>query len=131
MRALCVFGMAIALVSAGCGEEDDCDVEGQSRRLGGAGLQDCGIAHGDDQSVIDRCALTAHQKNDTFRALYELDDGRLQAFVHAAGDAYLLLREGEAGGVERADCEGARVVRDGGRQYVDCDQPSAFEVICQ
>ena len=121
----------VVLVSASCGEEDDCDVEAQSRRLGGAGLQDCGIAHGDDQGVVDRCVLGAHQKNETYRALYELDDGRLQAFVHAAGDIYLLLREAEGGGVERADCEDGVVVREGGRTYVECDQPSAFEQICK
>jgi hypothetical protein len=119
------------LVSASCGEEDDCDVEAQSRKLGGAGLQDCGIAHGDDQGVVDRCVLDAHQQNNTYRALYELDDGRLQAFVHAAGDVYFLLRDAKGGGVERADCAGGRVVREGGRSSVECDQPSAFEAICQ
>jgi hypothetical protein len=121
----------ISLIGASCGEDDDCDVEAQSRTLGGAGLQDCGIAHGDDQGVVDRCVVAAHQKNETYRALEELDDGRLQAFVHAAGGGYFLLRDAEGGGVERADCEGARVVREGGRSYVACDRPSAFESLCQ
>jgi hypothetical protein len=121
----------VTAIVVGCAEDGDCDIEAQSRKLGGAGLQDCGIAPAGDEGVVDRCASAAFQKNETFRALYELDDGRLQAFVHAAGDTYLLLRESEGrDGVERADCSGAMAVREGGRSYVDCVDPGPFEPIC-
>jgi hypothetical protein len=115
---------------ASCSGEDECDIEAQSRRLGGAGLQDCGIAHDGNESVVDRCAASAYAKNQTFRALYELDNGRLQAIVHAAGDSYFLLREAEGGGVERSECAAGMLVNDGGRRYVDCEEPSEFEAIC-
>lgn len=124
--ALCVLSVAIA----SCNGDDECDIEAQSRKLGGAGLQDCGIAHDGNESVVDRCAASAYAKNETFRALYEIDDGRLQAIVHAAGDAYFLLREGEAGGVERADCADGMLVNEDGRRFVDCQGPSEFVAVC-
>jgi hypothetical protein len=125
--AICVLGAA----AASCGDgSDDCDIEAQSRRLGGAGLQDCGIARGSSQSVVDRCAVNAYGRNETFRALYELDDGRLEATIHAAGDVYLKLRETDAGDVERADCGGGRVVREGTRSFVDCADQAPFEALC-
>ena len=124
-------GLALVLVWAcvGCGGGDDCDIEAQSRTIGGAGLEDCGIAHGDQTTVVDRCAVTAFEGDKTFRALYELDDGKLQALVHAAGGAYLLLREADSG-VERADCTGAHSVRDSGRNYIECDNPTEFAPLC-
>jgi hypothetical protein len=124
-----VLVLTLALVGGGCGSDDDCDIEAQSRSLGGAGLEDCGIARGGDSSVVDRCAVTAFEGNKTFRALYELDDGRLQALVHAAGGAYLLLRESDDG-VERADCSGARSVRENGRNYIECQDPTEFAAAC-
>jgi hypothetical protein len=124
-----VLVFALAIATSGCGGDDDCDIEAQSRSLGGAGLEDCGIARNGDTSVVDRCAVTAFEGNKTFRALYELDDGRLQALVHAAGGAYLLLRESDDG-VERADCSGARSVRDDGRNSIECEDPTEFAAVC-
>jgi hypothetical protein len=121
--------LVLAWVGAGCGGGDDCDIEAQSRAIGGAGLEDCGIARSDQTTVVDRCAVTAFEGNKTFRALYELDDGKLQALVHAAGGAYLLLREADSG-VERADCSGAHSVRANGRNYVECDDPTGFAPLC-
>ena len=120
-----------ALALASCNGDDDCNIETQSRELGGAGLQDCGIAHGSNASIVDRCAVDAYAMNATFRALYELDDGRLQAIVHAAGDSYFLLREGEGGGVERADCADGVVANQDGRRFIDCQDAGEFEPICQ
>jgi hypothetical protein len=123
---LCASSVAIA----SCNGDDDCDIEAQSRGLGGAGLQDCGIARGSETSVVDRCAASAYAGNETFRALYELGDGRLEAIVHGAGDVYLKLRETDDGAVERAECGGGRVVREGGRTFVDCSDQGPFEVLC-
>lgn len=124
---------AIALVlcalslGGGCGDSSECDIETESRSIGGAGLIDCGFAEQDDRGDVDRCARSAFERDQTFRALYELDDGRLQALVHAAGGAYLLLQEGEEGGLERADCAGAEL-RSG---VVTCSDPASFEPVCR
>ena len=119
-----------ALLVAGCKSEADCDIEAQSRKLGGAGLNDCGLAHGGETSVVDRCALQADQSGETYRALYEQPDGGIEALVHAAGGDYLLLRETKSG-VERAECNGAVVVQEPGRSFVQCKSPSDYEAVCR
>jgi hypothetical protein len=119
----------------GCSGETECNIDSQSRALGGAGLIDCGIASADDPPEIfdrvDSCAVEAYQARGTFRALYENQDGTLKGTVHSAGGNFYLLRAGtDDDHVDRADCEGAHVVVEDGRTYVHCDSPSEFERIC-
>ena len=121
-RSLLVLTALAALVT-GCATDDDCTLEARSRELGGAGLMDCGLASTDDTGTVDRCAVAAFKARSTFRAIYERKDGMLEALVHAAGDAYLTLRE-TSSGLERRDCAGAHVVEDAGRSYVECVEPS-------
>lgn len=102
--------------------------------LGGPGVIDCGVASVDDTSEIfdvDRCAVETYNARGTFRAIYEQEDGSLEAVVHAAGDTYHLLRvQVESTRIERADCGGAHVVQTDGRTYVQCDDPSRFAPVC-
>ena len=125
----CALGGALVMVGVGslvltaCGGDDDCDLEARSRALGGAGLMDCGFAAAGNTSTVDRCAVTAFQGRSTFRALYESEDGGVEALVHAAGDSYFLLRETDQG-IERIDCASARVATDGARSYVECVSPA-------
>jgi len=114
---------------AGCASKDDCNIETQTRDLGGAGLMDCGLASTDDTHTVDACAVAAFAGRNTFRAIYERSDGTLEALVHAAGDAYLTLRE-SPDGIERRDCKSAHVVDDADRSYVECVEPSAPTIVC-
>lgn len=119
------------LLIVSCAGGDECELDAVSRDVGGTGLIDCGIASPTDSSSVDRCALTAYRGNNTFRAIYEREDGGLEAFVHAAGGSYHLLRLAPDGNIERADCDGAVVVQEGARSYVSCEEPSEFEVVCR
>jgi hypothetical protein len=121
---------AAVVVAQGCGSDDGaCDIESKSRKLGGTGLTDCGIASPGETSTVDRCAVTAFS---TFRALYELDNGDLEALVHAAGDTYHTLRQPpDETVVERVDCGGAEVVTEGTRRYVVCTDPGTPREICR
>jgi hypothetical protein len=124
--------LALALPTlAACGGDDECEFNSVTRDVGGSGLVDCGIAHVDDTGSVDRCAVTAFTSNNTFRALYEQEDGDLLALVHAAGDTYHLLRLSEDGRIEQADCSGGSVQQEGTRSFVRCDDPSNFELVCE
>jgi hypothetical protein len=130
-----VVALASLFGTFGCGGETECNIDSQSRALGGAGLIDCGIASADDPpdifARVDRCGVEAYQALGTFRALYENEDGTLEATVHAAGGTFHLLRaEADDAQVDRADCEGAHVVVEDGRTYVHCDQPGEFRRVC-
>jgi hypothetical protein len=119
----------------GCGGQTECNIDSQSRALGGAGLIDCGIASADDPPDIfdrvDSCAVEAYQARGTFRALYQNQDGTLEGTVHSAGGTFHLVRsQADDAQVDRADCEGAHVVVEDGRTYVHCDSPGEFERIC-
>lgn len=121
----------VALGLAGCANDLGCDLDGVSRDVGGPGLMDCGIAHPDDTDVVDRCAVTAFGRGETFRAIYEQSDDSVEAVVHGAGDHYYSLRSSSSGDhVERADCKGGSIVEDGSRRFVQCDRPSAFRKAC-
>jgi hypothetical protein len=125
---------SLALVgSCGCGDEEGgCDIESRSRKLGGTGLIDCGIAGPGDTSTVDDCAVSAFQSRSTFRALYELENGDLEAIVHAAGDSYHTLRQPpDETVVERIDCGDAEVVTRGTRRYVVCTDPGTPREICR
>lgn len=127
------FGHAALLVAAlsggvGCAE-DECNIDEYTRDLGGIGVMDCGLA-GDDTSAVDECALTAYRGRKTFRALYENEDGDLEAIVHAAGGTYHLVRE--AGSMlEQADCKGGQEEVTDDRRRVGCDGQGAFETVCE
>lgn len=117
---------------AGCAGDLGCDLDGTTRKLGGSGLMDCGLAEKGNTTDVDRCAVTAEQSRTTFRAIYVRKDGSLEAVVHGAGDHYYLLRASSDGDeVKRADCEGASVVTDGTRQFVECDEPGEFRKACE
>ena len=116
---------------AGCAGDLGCDLDGTTRELGGAGLIDCGLAERGNTGVVDRCAVTAFMRRDTFRALYERKDGSLEAVLHAAGGRYYSLRASAAGDdVTRADCKGASVAAEGSRTFVQCDDPGEFRKAC-
>lgn len=117
---------------SGCGGDDDCEFDNVLRDIGGVGLMDCGIASEDDTSDVDDCAVDAYRANQTFRALYEQDDGGLRAIVHAAGDSYhVVTLSGEDGSIARAECEGGVLVQENGRSYVDCADPEPFRDVCR
>jgi hypothetical protein len=133
-------GVVIALAplcfgAFGCNGKTECNIDSQSRALGGAGLIDCGIASADDPSDIfdrvDSCAVEAYQARGTFRALYENEDGTLEGTVHSAGGTFHLVRApADDAHVDQADCDGAHVIVEDGRTYVHCDSPTAFARIC-
>jgi hypothetical protein len=121
----------LTFVLAACGGDQECEIDAVSRDLGGAGLLDCGIAPEDDTRTVDACAVMAHRSRQTFRALYERGEGRIEGIVHAVGDTYHLLRVTGDGAIARADCSGARVAQDGTRSHVVCDGDPAFEAVCE
>jgi hypothetical protein len=118
--------------AASCGGEDECEFDAITRSVGGVGLMDCGIASIEDTSTVDDCAVSAYQANHTFRAIYEQDDGGLEALVHAAGGTYHLIRlSGEDDSITRADCDGATFTQESGRRYIVCDDPEPFRAACE
>lgn len=129
-RSTLVVACSWALV--GCNDGTECNINSASRMLGGPGVIDCKVASaGESSQYVDTCAVETYNARGTFRALYERDDGTLDAIVHAAGDTYHILRmRAEANSVEQADCEGAHVVSVDGRTYVQCDDPTPFRVLC-
>jgi hypothetical protein len=121
----------VAIVVAGCANDLGCDLDGVSRDVGGTGLMDCGIAKPDKTDTVDRCAVTAFGRGQTFRAIYEQDDESVEAVVHGSGDHYYLLHSSAGGDhVERADCKSASIVDEGSRRFVQCEHPSAFRPAC-
>ena len=87
----CIASVATcATGSAGCGEEE-CELDSVTRKLGGAGLIDCGLAIG-DPSNVDRCAVSANRAGSTFRALYEREDGGVDVIMRVAGGGYVALQ---------------------------------------
>lgn len=128
-RALLGFSALLAL--AGACAEDECDFNSATRDVGGIGLMDCGIA-GEDTSAVDSCAVMAHRQGAIFRAIYETEEGGLEAIVHGSDGEYSLLRiPAPNGPVERADCAGAEVVDEAGRTRVSCVNPGPFAVVCE
>jgi hypothetical protein len=126
----CAVLSALAVTAAGCGE-DECELDAVSRRLGGTGLIDCGLAVGDPEDV-DRCAVVAHGGGSTFRALYQREDGGVDAIMRVAGGAYVVLRfDAESGRIERADCEDGRITVGDGRTFVDCVDQSDYALVCE
>src|SRR5262249_33466383 len=126
----CLLGALAGLADSGCGDEASCDLGAITRDLGGVGLIDCGVANAETADV-DRCAVAAYRDGSTFRAIYERDDGRLQALVRAAGGDYLVLRQADDDSITRAECNGAQVVADGGRTYVECVDRGPFTTVCE
>jgi hypothetical protein len=115
----------------GCGGQSECNIDAASRALGGAGIIDCRIAFIDEAAAVDQCAVETYQANGTFRALYELEDGTIEAIVHAAGGRFhMLVATADNTQVEQADCEGAHVRYAQGRTYVQCDDPAPFQRVC-
>jgi hypothetical protein len=126
-------GSVAAWLSAGsaCGGSDDCEFDSVLRDVGGVGLTDCGIAAVDDTGEVDACAVNAYRADQTFRAIYEQDDGGLRAVVHAAGGSYHVVTLAEDGSIARAQCEGGVLVQESGRRYIECDEPGEFRNVCQ
>ncbi len=130
LLTLAVIACASAAVS--CAGEDECEFDAITRSVGGVGLMDCGLASLEDTSTVDDCAVSAYQANHTFRAIYEQEDGGLEALVHAAGDTYHLIRlSGEDESITRADCDGGIFTQEGGRRYIACDDPEPFRAACE
>lgn len=103
-----------------------------TRRLGGAGLIDCGLATMDDPSVVDRCAVTAHGDGSTFRALYEREDGGVDVIMRVAGGDYVALQlVAEDGSIESANCDEGRIAVSDGRRFVECADRGDFSVVCR
>ena len=118
--------LAPGLVSVAC-NGDDCDIDAETRELAGPGVTDCSVP-GADASVIDSCVLRENASGHPFRALYEQDDGSLEALVLDGGGTYYLVRTPADGSrVERARCKGANV----SSSRVECDAPGDFHSICE
>ena len=116
--------------SAGCGE-DECELDAVTRRLGGAGLIDCGLAT-DDPSAVDNCAVRENAAGSTFRALYEREDGGVDVIMRVAGGDYVALqRVPEDGRIERASCDGGRIANSSGRRFVECIDRGEFSLVCE
>jgi hypothetical protein len=124
---------AAAWLSAGsaCGGSEDCEFDTVLRDVGGVGLIDCSIAEVDDTDEVDACAVSAYQARMTFRAIYEQEDGGLRAIVHAAGGTYHVVTLSEDGRIARAECDGALVVQESGRRYIECNDPGEFRDVCE
>jgi hypothetical protein len=124
---------AAAWLSAGsaCGGSDDCEFDSVLRDTGGVGLTDCKIARVDDTEEVDACAVSAYRARQTFRAIYEQEDGGLRAIVHAAGDSYHVVTLADDGSIARAECGGGVLVQENGRSYIDCDEPGEFRDVCE
>ena len=121
-------------VSAGssCGGDDECEFDRVLRDIGGAGLIDCGIADFQDTAEVDACAVEAHAANQTFRAIYEQEDGELQGIVHASGDSYHLVTLAADGRtIARAECEDGLYTQAGARTYINCVDPGPFRTVCE
>ena len=119
-----------AIGSAGC-DEDECELDAVTRRLGGAGLIDCGLAT-DNPSDVDRCAVSANRAGSTFRALYEREDGGVDVIMRIAGGDYIALQlVPDDGRIERASCASGRIATSSGRSFVECVDRGDFTLVCE
>jgi len=131
MRNVLLFLLAAnGSVLAGCSGDDSCDIESYTRELGGSGLTDCGLARPGNPDVVDGCAVMAHNQNKTFRALYANAEGEVEGLVYSS-DRKLYDVRSVGSTIERATCEGAVVIKDDGRVYVECDSPGERDVVCE
>ncbi|MDD9934339.1 MAG: hypothetical protein OXT09_12090 [Myxococcales bacterium] len=127
--ALVLLAASTALV--GCSSDDGCDLDDYTRDQGGFGLMDCGLAF-DDTSAVDACAVMALRQGGTFRALYETEDGGLEAIVHTSEGVYIQVRTpADGASLEQTPCEDGILIEEDGRSYVGCFEPGEAELVCE
>jgi hypothetical protein len=120
------------LLLVACGDEDSCDLDAYTRDQGGFGLMDCGIASAGETSAVDACAEMAQRQGVTFRAIYETDDGGLEALVYTSDDEYIQVRTPADGStLEQERCGSGVLTQETGRTYVSCLDPGEPEVVCE